>query len=647
MTAVNITLKEIANLISLYKHFNGRRNATLPLKKQPCCNNVAKALLLLSNTSDGSRDATVKMFDECGFIGKTISIDGGTKFNDVLCKKTLEFLIGNYRDVFNAFERDVGAMMKEMDLPELVRLPDINDCPMCDIHLTYTYKIGNPVVYTGKGSKMGTSYSYKCKACKTIYYYSYYITGNKTTHYYSDCLASEKKYIVLNARTAFEIAFLKDFIYDNVLGGISFEMKANIYNARWYENHMKYVNEASLVNDKCNVKNTFQDITLTQYLVECGWFLYHLVKFFAHRKLLNVIDFSIDPLQRKKNLEALCEKAVTMYSSETNPWLNHVCLTPSCKEGFVMIDGNEKIKRRICAASKSEVKLKKGMPNIAQCCVNSPVFGNQFIKNSKYCSSHVHLGKKIKHEIVNTNTCSSNGIPKIKIRKNYTCLSSKNVCCDEDEIITPLEITLVRYINILADKQFVCSTSSLPDNEAPLISGCKKNRNIKKFHSNTAGVLCLVRPCHTVIDFTEMFTCESSNQVFTFLLKSLEFNKTIRLIGYDRACEFYPFLINQCKNGNIGAQTLFYHYEYVVDAFHVKGHTKRECLPPDGNSECQYHPDLGKFKKYNLENTPCAEQFFSWLRTHKRNVRGMKRFKFNFYLHELFNNHNEIVKLKK
>ncbi len=62
----------------------------------------------------------------------------------------------------------------------------------------------------------------------------------------------------------------------------------------------------------------------------------------------------------------------------------------------------------------------------------------------------------------------------------------------------------------------------------------------------------MVRPCGIVVNFTEMFTCESPTQIYLFLVftfaRGHDFDR-LRYIAYDRACDLHPFLINLEKKG--------------------------------------------------------------------------------------------------
>ena len=69
-------------------------------------------------------------------------------------------------------------------------------------------------------------------------------------------------------------------------------------------------------------------------------------------------------------------------------WIDHQCTSKGCTEGYASIDGNEKLKRPMCATPKDNVKRGKGMPSTVHCCPMSPLRGNQSQKPRTYCQEH-------------------------------------------------------------------------------------------------------------------------------------------------------------------------------------------------------------------------------------------------------------------
>ena len=280
------------------------------------------------------------------------------------------------------------------------------------------------------------------------------------------------------------------------------------------------------------------------------------------------------------------------------------CMT-GCKEGFLMFDGNEKVHRRICAAPPDKLHLCRSMPKTISACPNTPQLAGANSESSKYCHNHSYLD--------DTNASKNLKRPKLSITIKLV-----------DEIICT---------------RHVPATTDLPDNaDDSVMNGCKKPCNRSKFFNRTAGVMFAVKPCGVIVDYREMYTCESSSQLFCQLLLLLDHMPHVKYIGYDRACEFKLFLENLSKKGNEGAKKLL-GLEYLVDRFHIRGHTTPAC---DITSPlCQFHPDLEKFRAIQYVNTSCAEQCFSWLKKYKHSVKYMSAYKFKFFLREIIKSRNE------
>jgi hypothetical protein len=131
-----------------------------------------------------------------------------------------------------------------------------------------------------------------------------------------------------------------------------------------------------------------------------------------------------------------------------------------------------------------------------------------------------------------------------------------------------------------------------------------------------------------------------------------------KVIGYDRGCEMDP-IVKRLLTANVlpaeifggtvtmldekqQEQTIIYDPPlYMVDRFHIKGHTKDVC---NLNSEhCKYHPDLDKFANISKTNSSICEQTFARLSEHKKTVRHMTKNMYWFYLYCVMDITNEHV----
>ncbi len=216
-------------------------------------------------------------------------------------------------------------------------------------------------------------------------------------------------------------------------------------------------------------------------------------------------------------------------------------------EGYCSLDGLEKVTRPMCALQKEKVSggqtSETRCLNIIQCCHDSPIMGGKSKIPSKFCLEHINDG-------VNT----------VSIPPEYKYFESKS----SGEV-------------------------SLPENEdESLLVGCRKSVNVKRFYDRTAGILALVRPCGIIVNFSEMYTCESPTQAYIFLYttfgRSLSDLERLKYLGYDRSCDLHPFLKNLVKKGSVGANILLDHVKFMVDLFHCIKHKEPTCIYAIGQS---------------------------------------------------------------
>jgi hypothetical protein len=249
----------------------------------------------------------------------------------------------------------------------------------------------------------------------------------------------------------------------------------------------------------------------------------------------------------------------------------------------------------MCAVPKSKVRCPVNHINLVQCCSRSPVSGGRYQSSSRFCDDHLYLD-------------TDGGSLTVSIPKHVFC-----------------------------GPQLVPSNfGTLPDNDSDdLLTGCRKPSKVNKFYDRTAGVAAAVRPCGIVVNFTEMFSCESPTQMYVFLVFTFAHGNDIdrlKFVAYDRACDLHPFLCNLEKKGTYFAKFLLDHCKFCVDRFHVAKHTEPCCMPPSSdNSESLYHPDNSDFLAIKSANTECAEQCFRWLNKYKTILRNMKQYKFIYH----------------
>ena len=262
-------------------------------------------------------------------------------------------------------------------------------------------------------------------------------------------------------------------------------------------------------------------------------------------------------------------------------------------------------KSKVVAGQDSETRVL----NIVQCCPDTPVLGGKHAKPSKFCAAHTQENKET---------------------------------TDIHPILSPPEL---QYMNSRASNEV-----TLPDNDdQSVLTACKKASNVNKFYDRTAGIMALVRLCGIIVNFAEMFTCESPTQCFVFVYTtfghSLEDLTRFKYLGYDRTCDLHPFLKNLTKKGSMGAKILLENVKFMVDLWHCNKHKEPTCMPPD-NPKCIYHPHLPEFSEIHGVNSECAEQAFKWLGKFKFMTRRMTRQRFCFFLWKMVELHNQRISRK-
>ncbi|CAG2216851.1 unnamed protein product [Mytilus edulis] len=298
-------------------------------------------------------------------------------------------------------------------------------------------------------------------------------------------------------------------------------------------------------------------------------------------------------------------------------WIHHSCAVKGCTEGYVTIDGNEKLRRSICSQSGEKILSSEGL-RVQDCCPEDPGFGGRFKKPVKFCVNHQECVENEENKDGNEMT----------VRKS----SRKR----------KLPLYLKEYESLYSDESI--ERIIVTDEE---VKSCKDKSKLNKFYKTTAGMLFVIRPCGVIVGFAEMYSHESLTQVFLLLRKMFFMNdsckKRIKYLGYDRCCELKPFLRRLVKENVAGSEEMLNDVQFLVDIFHVLKHTKPSCMPLNNNPLCEFHPKLDKFSEIHGCNTESCEQAFKKLNRFKYSTRHMTRHKRVVYFCLINCDHNESI----
>ena len=260
---------------------------------------------------------------------------------------------------------------------------------------------------------------------------------------------------------------------------------------------------------RTNIKER-NDWKLNVTRLEDGWFMFKLIQHFGENATLHCQDFNVFTGGNRRDIESLCKIAILQVTTQAPKWVHHQCDIPGCEEGMVMVDGNEKVKRAMCAAP---VKCDVNHINLVQCCINSPLTGGKHQQASRYCACHQDLD--FQSLIVS--------IPLPFLSPSQHSVTA-HVMSSVEHISPP---------NCLSSKFTEDSVGELPDVDcSDQLVGCRKSKNVTKYFDRTAGTLAAVRPCGIVVNFREMYTCESPTQVYVFLIITFCHGHNIKRLQY-------------------------------------------------------------------------------------------------------------------
>ena len=488
---------------------------------------------------------------------------------------------------------------RQSPLNPMVLMPSIRRC--CDKTFSILSRPSLPLVFTIQGTRLCAMYHGVCSECKTSYYPSHSFCSQNNIEIFSNI--GEVKYFQVTSATAFEVSYLEQVTNTLSLCSTTFEAVANTYNANHNSLDKKLMEHLS----DYGREKTEAPWMLHQQRLEEGWFLYQIVRYWQNLGQFDVNMFTENSASNRRNIEELCRRIAVDLAQRPPKWVKHMCATKGCIEGYATIDGNEKISRTMCSAPTNKVFLPAGRVSVMQCCPQSPMTGGKHCTASKYCPNHQYL-----------ESCNEDGVA-VDVSKD------------------PANISVERIV-----KEGKDVGQSLPANDSSASGCCKKERNVNRYYNRTAGIAAIVRPCGIVVNFCEMYTCESMTQMYLFVALTFghgDHIKRLKYLGYDRSCALEPFLQNRLKEGAYFDKFLLKNVKFLVDRFHVAKHTELCCMPPL-NPLCKYHPDLPEFSELTGCNTQSAEQAFRWLNRFKNGLRHMSRYKFNLFLYTMIDTHN-------
>ena len=157
----------------------------------------------------------------------------------------------------------------------------------------------------------------------------------------------------------FETKLLDQVTFQVAFSGATFESQALVYNAtngELDETRLSVFAQAFAFGRVQNPQSYAWK--LNQKLLKDAWFLYQLITFYEHEDCLASTDLSNEVTSgNRRDIEKLCELANLYRSLQFPKQVSHTCEMKGYREGFAVVDGNEKINQPVRAAPKSWVKV--------------------------------------------------------------------------------------------------------------------------------------------------------------------------------------------------------------------------------------------------------------------------------------------------
>ena len=199
--------------------------------------------------------------------------------------------------------------------------------------------------------------------------------------------------------------------------------------------------------------------------------------------------------------------------------------------------------------------------------------------------------------------------------------------------------------------------------------GCRAPEKYSKYFGTTAGILCAIRPCGIIADWTEMLRAESVTlwiHLIGWMFEKVGQEHWPRGIMGDIICDLVPKLRKMLAEGEVPDEwvPLFKYVEWwALDVFHGNKHTEGACFLfsisqrreiclcsapclPVGSSEYNIMSDKFEGTIIRALNSQICEQCFAHYKKIAVTANKTNRVRYNWFLHMLQQNHNYFQELR-
>lgn len=126
--------------------------------------------------------------------------------------------------------------------------------------------------------------------------------------------------------------------------------------------------------------------------VEECYFFWKVINFFRKNGLFYLFNVKqVDVEGKRRCLEEICLEIWKLICKMENKWIYYTCEVLGCLEGYISVDGLEKVCRIMCVALKEKIYASKEEGNFIKCCINIFIFGGKLQKVFKYCWEYLYF----------------------------------------------------------------------------------------------------------------------------------------------------------------------------------------------------------------------------------------------------------------
>jgi hypothetical protein len=179
--------------------------------------------------------------------------------------------------------------------------------------------------------------------------------------------------------------------------------------------------------------------------------------------------------------------------------------------------------------------------------------------------------------------------------------------------------------------------SAAADLESVACGTHKEGMSAQRSLAKSAGILCAVLSSGIVVLVREIFGSESLSQRYLFISNLVDALPELTVVVHDDACHLFKFSSSRAHESEQAARLAQPRMQYICDPFHMTGHVDQWC-----KDNCDPKLPARAQTLKGVRSSVC-EFTFTWLSQYKHQTKHMNEWGFKFFLGEMIRSHNDII----